>query len=160
MEQSHYSSKNPPTQSVHKVLAASYLTYFLLCSLGLFLGIFFPLHFSMLYATFFAVLCFGVGPFLMLWAQYTSHRFEILKRETGQIQFKKGPYRFLRNPTQLGLVILVLGYALVTGTAILFVTTGVAYIISNVFFKKHEEIMESRYGTHYSSYKASVKKVL
>jgi protein-S-isoprenylcysteine O-methyltransferase Ste14 len=96
----------------------------------------------------------------MIWAQYTSHRFEIIKQQTGELHFNRGPYKYLRNPTQLGLVILVLGYAFATGTAMLFVTTGVAYIISNFFFKKHEEILESRYGAAYAAYKASVKKIL
>jgi len=148
------------TPSVHRVLATSYLTYFMLCSVGLFLGIFFPLHFSVPHALFFAVVCFAAGPTLMIWAQYTSHRFEIVKQQTGELHFNRGPYRYLRNPTQLGLVILVLGYAFATGTALLFVTTGVAYIISNVFFKKHEAILESRYGDSYKAYKSSVRKIL
>jgi protein-S-isoprenylcysteine O-methyltransferase Ste14 len=108
----------------------------------------------------FGSICFGAGPLLMIWAQYTSHRFEMIKQKTGELHFNRGPYRYLRNPTQLGLVILVLGYACVTGTAILFVTTGVAYIISNFFFKKHEAILESRYGDAYTTYKTSVKKIL
>ena len=152
--------ENQKTPSVHKVLATSYLTYFSLCSVGLFLGIFFPLHFSVPHALLFSVICFGVGPLLVIWAQATSHRFEIVKQQTGELQFNRGPYRFLRNPTQFGLVVLVLGYAFATGTAMLFVTTGIAYIISNVFFKKHEAILESRYGAPYAAYKASVKKIL
>ncbi len=152
--------ENQRKPSVHRVLATSYLTYFLLCSFGLFLGIFFPLHFSVPHAVVFANICFFIGPVLMIWAQYTSHRFEIVKQQTGELHFNRGPYKYLRNPTQLGLVVLVLGYAFATSTAILFVTTGVAYIISNFFFKKHEEILESRYGAAYTAYKASVKKIL
>lgn len=152
--------ENQRTPSVHRVLATSYLNYFILCSFGLFLGIFFPLHFSVPHAMLFGSICFGAGPLLMIWAQYTSHRFEMIKQKTGELHFNRGPYRYLRNPTQLGLVILVLGYACVTGTAILFVTTGVAYIISNFFFKKHEAILESRYGDAYTTYKTSVKKIL
>jgi protein-S-isoprenylcysteine O-methyltransferase Ste14 len=148
------------SQSVHKVLATSYLTYFLLCSLGLFLGIFFPLHFSVPNSLTFAVICFGLGPALMIWAQYTSHRFEIIKQKTGELHFSKGPYRYLRNPTHLGLVILVLGYAFATETAMLFATTGLAYIISNFFFRRHEQILEFRYGEPYKNYKSSVRKIL
>lgn len=96
----------------------------------------------------------------MIWAQITSHLFEKVKAQTGVVCFDKGPYRYLRNPTQLGLVILVLGYAFATGTAMLFITAGVAYIISNIFFRKHESILEDKYGETYMKYKASVKKVL
>lgn len=147
-------------QSVHRVLAQSYLAYFLLCLLGLFLGLFFPMQFSVPHARLFAILCFGVGPALIVWAQLTSRRFEIVKEQTGQAQFNRGPYRYLRNPTQLGLVILVAGYAFASGTAILFVTAGGAYLISNIFFRKHESILEDRYGQPYKEYKTSVPKIM
>lgn len=146
--------------SVHIILAESYLAYFILCSIGLFLDTFFPFNINIPYATVLAVVFFAVGPLLILWAQYTSHRFEIIKKQTGQPQFNRGPYRYLRNPTQLGLVILVGGYALVSSASMLFVATGVAYLISNVFFKKHELILESRYGEPYKEYKSSVPKIM
>ena len=147
-------------QSVHKVLAHSYLAYFLLCSFGLFLGLFFPIRFSVPHADLFAVICFGVGPLLILWAQMSSHKFEVVKQDIGAIRFTRGPYRYLRNPTQLGLVILVLGYAFVSQSAMLFVTIGVSYLISNIFFKKHESILEHRYGERYTQYKAKTPKIL
>ncbi len=147
-------------QSVHKVLAQSYLAYFLLCIVGIFLGLFIPIRFSIPHAETFAAVFFIVGPLLIFWAQQTSRRFEVIKEKTGKPQFNRGPYRFLRNPTQLGLVILVAGYACASGTAILFITSVVAYIISNTFFKRHEAILESRYGDAYRQYKATVHKVL
>ncbi len=146
--------------AVHRVLATSYLAYFLFCSLGLFLGLFLPVNFFVSHNSFWAIICFVVGPLFIFWAQVTSYKFEVIKKKTGQLAFKRGPYRILRNPTQLGLLILVLGYAFATQTAILFLSTATAYIISNVFFRKHESILESRYGDSYKSYKASVKKVL
>ncbi|MDQ5931166.1 MAG: hypothetical protein QG674_332 [Patescibacteria group bacterium] len=147
-------------KSVHRTLAKSYLGYFLLCSLGLFLGIFFPMQFYIPHSQTFAILGFVLGPVLIIWAQTTSHRFEITKQQTGQLVFNRGPYRFLRNPTQLGLVMLVAGYAFASHTAILFVSVGVAYIISNIFFKKHEQILESRYGEPYKEYRSSVPKIM
>ncbi len=148
------------TPSVHVVLAKSYLTYFLLCSFGLFFDIFFPVTVYVPKPTFLAIVCFTIGPLLILWAQYTSHKFEIIKKQTGELKFNKGPYKFLRNPTQLGLVILVGGYTLVTQAGTLFIATGLAYIISNVFFRKHESILESKYGQPYQEYKSSVPKVM
>lgn len=147
-------------KSVHKTLAKSYLAYFLLCSLGLFLGVFFPMQFFVPHSQTFALIGFIIGPILIVWAQMTSHKFEIIKQKTGRPVFNRGPYRFFRNPTQLGLVMLVAGYAFASHTAILFVTAGVAYIISNIFFKEHEEILESRYGEPYKEYKSSVPKIM
>lgn len=152
--------ENQSNQSVHVVLAQSYLVYFILCAVGLFLEMFFPMRFYVPHATLLAVICFAVGPLLMLWAQYTSHRFEKIKQEIGAPVFHRGPYRYLRNPTQLGLLILVLGYALISGAAMLFVATGVAYLLSNIFFRKHESILETKYGAPYQAYKSSVRKIM
>lgn len=148
------------TPSVHKVLATSYITYFMFCSLGLFLSIFFPIKFSIPNQALFGIISFGLGPLLIFWAQYTSYRFEIIKKQTGQIVFAKGPYRYFRNPTQIGLLFLVLGYAFVTKTLMLFIATFVSYLVSNFFFKKHEQILEDRYGEDYLKYKQKVNKVL
>jgi protein-S-isoprenylcysteine O-methyltransferase Ste14 len=147
-------------KSVHRTLAKSYLVYFILCSLGLFLGVFFPMQFFIPHSQTFAVIGFILGPVLIIWAQTTSHRFELTKQQTGTLVFNRGPYRFLRNPTQFGLVMLVAGYAFASHTAILFVITALAYVISNVFFRKHEQILESRYGEPYKSYKSSVPKIM
>ncbi len=146
--------------SVHVVLAQSYLAYFVLCLFGLFFDIFFPVTIYIPHSTVFAVICFAVGPLLILWAQYTSHRFEIIKKKVGEPQFNRGPYRYLRNPTQLGLVILVGGYALVSQAGTLFIATGLAYLISNIFFRKHEAILESKYGEPYQLYKQAVRKIM
>jgi protein-S-isoprenylcysteine O-methyltransferase Ste14 len=146
--------------SVHVVLAKSYLTYFLLCSFGLFLETFFPLTIPVPQSVTLAVICFAVGPLLILWAQITSHRYHLVRKETDQIRFDFGPYRFLRNPTHLGLLILVGGYTLVTQAAMLFVVTGVAYIISNIFFRKYEILLENTHGDIYKTYKSSVRKIM
>lgn len=148
------------TQSVHKVLAKSYLAYYMLCTIGLCLSAFFPISFFVPQGALLAKVCFFVGPSLIVWAQITSGKFEKIKLLTGELRFKCGPYRFLRNPTQLGLVILVLGYSFATQTAMLFITTGVAYLISNIFFRRHELLLELKYGTPYKEYKSSVRKVL
>lgn len=146
--------------SVHRVLASSYMTYLLLCTFGLFADMFFPFRINVPEGKILAIVFLSAGPLLIAWAQYTSHTFEKIKQKVGQPQFLRGPYRYLRNPTQLGLLLLVAGYALATGALMLFLATVLAYVISNVFFRKHETILESRYGDAYRDYKSSVKKVL
>jgi protein-S-isoprenylcysteine O-methyltransferase Ste14 len=152
--------EKPTNQSVHFVLAQSYLVFFILCSFGLFLDMIFPFIIPLPNSKIFTIFCFATGPLLILWAQYTSYHFESLKKETGQTVFNKGPYAYMRNPTQFGLVILVGGYAFATNAAMLFITAGISYIVSNVFFKKHESILDSRYGESYKDYKSSVPKVM
>lgn len=120
----------------------------------------FPLRLVVPENTALTIVCFILGPLLIAWAQYTSYTFEKIKEKTGQFIFHRGPYKILRNPTQLGLLILVTGYALATGAVFLFLSTIASYLISNIFFKKHEQILEARYGDEYRSYKEKVKKVL
>ncbi|MBP6858086.1 MAG: isoprenylcysteine carboxylmethyltransferase family protein [Candidatus Pacebacteria bacterium] len=147
-------------KSVHKILASSYLSYFLLILGGLFFDIFFPLKFSFPNGQVLTIIFFAVGPALILWAQHSSHKFEKIKEKTGSLSFGTGPYKYLRNPTQLGLVILVAGYAFASGAAVLFIAVGIAYLISNIFFRKHESVLEARYGEHYSKYRDSVRKII
>ena len=147
-------------QSAHRILAHSYLTYFLLCSFGLFLETFFPLTISVPQGDTFATICFIVGPLLILWAQYISYKYQVIRKETGEPKFNLGPYKYLRNPTHLGLLILVGGYTLVSKAAMLFIVTGVAYIISNIFFRKYERLLESRHKDLYKTYKSSVPKIM
>lgn len=146
--------------SVHVVLAHSYLTYFILCSVGLFLETFFPLTIPVPQSATLAVICFLVGPLLILWAQLTSYKYQIVRKETGQSQFNLGPYKYMRNPTHLGLLILVGGYTLVSQAAMLFIVTGLAYLISNVFFRKYEVLLEHKHGENYKSYRSSVRKIM
>ncbi len=147
-------------RSVHRALAQSYLSYYLFSVIGLFADVLYPVRLFAPEHSYLAIVFFVLGPLLIVWAQYTSFLFEKRKQETGHPQFKRGPYRFIRNPTQMGLLLLVTGYALATGAVMLFVATVLAYLCSNIFFYKHEHILEERYGSEYQTYKQEVKKIL
>lgn len=110
------------------------------------------------HATTIAIICFGVGPMLIWWAQATS-RISKATPEKGPY-FKRGPYQFLRNPTHLGLVILVAGYTVVSGSVIFLAITLIGYIISNHFFAQYEKVLHMIYGDTYSTYKKNVPKIL
>lgn len=148
------------TPSVHRVLANSYMTYLLLCTFGLFADVLFPVRLAIPEGKTMALIFLILGPLFIAWAQYTSFTFEKVKEETGSPVFLRGPYKYFRNPTQIGLLFLVAGYALVTGAIMLFLATVLSYVISNVFFRKHEAILEARYGEKYKEYKSSVNKIL
>lgn len=144
--------------TIHEVLAKSYLTYFLASIIGLFIDSFLEVPITVPFATVAAVVCFAVGPLLIAWAQYTS------RQEKNGVEpshyFTRGPYRFVRNPTHLGLLILVAGYTFVSGSLVFFFTTLIGYIISNGFFSKYETLLSLKYGEHYDTYKTTVKKIL
>ncbi len=149
--------------NVHEVLAQSYLSFLVLCILGLFFDTFFPMKIHLSFAVPLGITFFALGPLLMFWAQYASRHFA-RTRESGvaitQSLFRFGPYKYLRNPTHIGLSLLVWGYALISSSSMLFVTTFLATLVSNYFFRKHEQLLVQKYGEAYKQYRAAVPLIM
>lgn len=152
--------KKPYKLTAHHFLALSYIAYFICIAGGIGLSVFFPLRIHIPGANIFAFICFVGGPLLILWAQSASFVFEKHKREHGVISFSFGPYKFLRNPTQLGLGMLIIGYVFILQSATVFAAVLLSYLIGNYFYKKHESLLEQKYGKNYKEYKSHVNKVL
>ncbi|HSE56829.1 MAG TPA: methyltransferase [Candidatus Paceibacterota bacterium] len=153
--------QRPPEQpqTVHEVLARSYLWFLILCSAGLFFDLFFPLYISLPHAQTLGTILLVGAPVLILWAQSASYRFAQERERRASVteaMFMYGPYKFLRNPTHIGLTLLIWGYAFVTSSELLFITTLAATLISNWYFRKHEVLLEEKYGEPYRRYRASV----
>lgn len=150
-------------KTVHEVLAHSYLSFFIFCLLGLFLDLVFPLTFTIPHVWTYAALCLVVGPIIIIWAQRASHAFNrdrIIGLPVTTNSFARGPYKFVRNPTHIGIVLLVLGYAILTNSAILFAMTLLAVLISNRKFRQHEKILERKYGEVYKQYQRNVHTIM
>jgi protein-S-isoprenylcysteine O-methyltransferase Ste14 len=148
---------NTETSAIHYTLAKSYLVYFLVSAVGLFADSFITYSFVIPYNKIIAIICFVLGPLLILWAQYTSRH---SRNNPTHLFFHKGPYKYLRNPTHLGLLILIAGYAIVSMSPIFFAVTLIGYIISNHYYKKYESVLEKMHGDVYQSYKTNVNKIL
>lgn len=146
--------------TIHTTLARSYIAYFLFSLLGLLADSLIHFDVSVPYGNSIALACFILGPMLMFWAQATSNVFHPTSRDTQQTYFMRGPYRYMRNPTHLGIVILVIGYAAVSGSIIFLAITILGYVVSNTFFKRYEKIAAEQYGEQYSHYKSDVPKIL
>ncbi len=146
------------TPSVHVTLAQSYLVYFVCSIIGLFIDTFvgFGIHLS--YANPITLACFVVGTLLILWAQATSRRYSA--EQAVGAYFYRGPYRYMRNPTHLGMVFLVTGYTLVSGSIFFFLITIIGYVVSNILFHKYEAILDRTYGKEYKDYQKTVPKIL
>ncbi|MBY0328774.1 hypothetical protein K2Q02_01635 [Patescibacteria group bacterium] len=145
---------------LHTTLARSYFAYYLFSIVGLLadsiIGFDAPIRFGQTIA----ISCFILGPLLIVWAQRTSSHFRQRGEDTQHPYFIHGPYRLMRNPTHLGLVILVTGYAAISGSAIFLCLTVLGYIVSNMLFKRYELIITEKYGDHYTEYKKKVPKIL
>ncbi len=139
--------------SIQINLAHSYLAYFAFSLLGLFADTFWGFGTPLYHGEAIALMCFILGPLLIYWAQSTS------STQSDLPYFVRGPYQYLRNPTHIGIVILVAGYTAVSGSIAFLVVTIIGYIISNVFFKKYESLLHKEYGELYKNYKKIVPKI-
>jgi protein-S-isoprenylcysteine O-methyltransferase Ste14 len=144
------------TTSIHTTLARSYLIYFICSIVGLFADMVVRFTIVLPYAHTIAIACFGLGALLIAWAQYTSRH---AKQHQGRPYFLRGPYTLMRNPTHLGMVILVLGYTVVSGSVIFCAVTLVGYLISNVLFRRYESQLKSTYDGAYEDYQSKVPKI-
>lgn len=145
---------------LHSTLARSYLSYFIFSFIGLFIDSFIKLDYHIKHGDTLTLVCFVVGSFFIFWAQYTSRHLAKGIGTAPSPYFHSGPYRLMRNPTHLGIVMLVAGYTIVSGSIIFLFITMMGYLVSNVFFRKYESILRDTYGDDYQQYKSKVPKIL
>lgn len=73
----------------------------------------------------------------------------------------QGPYRYLRNPMILGVIILLFGEAVVLSSYGIAILAGVFFILNTAYFVFFEEpSLEERFGEAYRRYKANVPRWL
>jgi len=103
-----------------------------------------------------------VGSFLLvLYARFVFHR-----RDTTIKPFEKsnqlitnGIYRISRNPIYLGMVIFLVGSAMLFGTASPWIVIPVyPWLISRIFIRVEESMLEEGFGGEYRQYKSQVRR--
>jgi protein-S-isoprenylcysteine O-methyltransferase Ste14 len=73
----------------------------------------------------------------------------------------RGSYRFTRNPMYVGVLVLIVGQALLLGREILLVWAAAAWLIFQLFLVLHEEPeLRRRFGAEYEDYCARVRRWL
>ena len=73
----------------------------------------------------------------------------------------QGPYRVSRNPIYLGMVIGLIGVAMLLGSVTPFlVIPAFAYLIDRRFVRVEEAQLEQTFGSEYASYRARVRRWL
>lgn len=148
---------DPKRRSVHRVLAHSYFTTLGFFLLGAALDIFFgwkimdeeiigPAGLGFLVA----------GTALVFWAQYSSHKF--VKENITSDSFRRGPYRFTRNPTHWGLFLVLLGFGLAWNALFVIIFTVISlFVTKTIFLKQEEAILAEKYGAPYLEYKQATR---
>jgi protein-S-isoprenylcysteine O-methyltransferase Ste14 len=72
---------------------------------------------------------------------------------------ERGSYRFVRSPMYLGVILLILGQALLLGREILFAWAVAAWLIFTGFLVFYEEPqLRGRFGASYDDYRRRVKR--
>ena len=105
------------------------------------------------------VLGFG----LMIWAWKLFHHrgTAVCPFEASTHFVREGPYRFTRNPMYLGMTLILLGIALVSGTPPVFLAPLAFFFTVHLAFIPYEEKkMEETFGEAYRDYKRRVRRWL
>ncbi len=73
----------------------------------------------------------------------------------------QGMYQLTRNPMYLGMVMILLGIALLFGTLTPFIMIPIfVWLIQTIFIKNEEIVMERTFGNEYREYKERVRRWL
>ncbi|MBW2146095.1 MAG: isoprenylcysteine carboxylmethyltransferase family protein [Deltaproteobacteria bacterium] len=103
----------------------------------------------------------GCGLFLWIWATYSQWKFgrgtPVLATPTAQLVIK-GPYRFTRNPIQLGTMLLYAGLGLLQQSYCIALVSLVLYGSAGSWYnmKLEEKELLARFGEEYHWYRSQV----
>lgn len=102
-----------------------------------------------------------LGIFLNLWADqiFKKERTTVKPNETPGQMIVKGPFKVSRNPMYLGMVLGLLGIAILLDSAISFLFPILfVLIIERKFIPVEEQALEKRFGKEYLNYKKRVRR--
>jgi protein-S-isoprenylcysteine O-methyltransferase Ste14 len=106
------------------------------------------------------VLLLATGTMLWLWGRWTMGRHHTSSDPTRapSALLDDGPYRFSRNPTYLGLVVVFLGAAVAFNSAWLLAFTE--FFLADRQVRREESYLKSRFGQAYIDYRSRVRRWL
>ena len=142
----------------HYLLTNSYMAYLFAIITGIILDTIFPIKiFGGQEYQYFGFSLIVISSVLIYWAQRTTNK---TKKQIvdGKRNFDRGPYKYSRNPTYLGLLLATLGFGLMIGSFFIFVIVIVIFFINKlIFLPREERLLERIYGQNYLDYKKKVR---
>jgi len=70
----------------------------------------------------------------------------------------KGPYRYVRNPMIIAVIIIIIGEGFLFGSFFILIYSGVFFIINTLYITLREEkYVEKRFGREFLEYKENVR---
>lgn len=109
------------------------------------------------------ILFIGAGIWLNIWADrlFKQKKTTVKPFEKSSFLIEEGPFTFSRNPMYLGMVIILLGEAVLLGSIIPFIITVAFFILlSVVFIPDEENALEGDFGQGFIEYKKRVRRWL
>lgn len=148
---------NIKRQSIHKILAHSHAVQFILFLFSVFLDMIFKIRiFENFSLTSMGVSILILGSVLIFWAQHTSHHLK--KENITKESFRRGPYRYVKNPTNFGIFFMILGFGIIANSFFVILFSFISsLIIKFVYLNKEEKILTTKYGAPYLEYRKSVR---
>lgn len=140
------------------MLPPTYFGLLLLVTLG---GFFSPFRFVEAPFTYLGLVPIALGVVLNLWADaLLKKRATTVKPDKKPTSFEEGgPFAVSRHPMYLGMALILLGTAMVTGCLMVSATSLVfAYVMEKRFIPIEEGNMEKAFGKKYLDYKEKVGK--
>lgn len=100
-----------------------------------------------------------LGSILVYWAQSTTKTTKgEFNKERDTNFFLRGPYKYTRNPTNLGLTVMSIGLGFLINSFFSIVFIVFTYLISRfIFIKRQDAILAERYGSIFTDYKSKVR---
>ena len=145
-------------QNIHKILANSHAMQFVLFLFGVFLDFIFKIKIlpSSILVAGAGIIFLIFGSILIFWAQHTS--LHLSKENITKESFSKGPYRYVKNPTNFGIFFMILGFGIIANSFFVILFDFISSLIAKfVFLNKEEKILTAKYGAPYLEYRKSVR---
>jgi len=103
-----------------------------------------------------AILLIGAGISLRIWAlTYLRHYFSeliVIRRDHKLIT--TGPYRYVRHPLHVGLLVQILGFALIAGSWWVYMLAAVSVLVALPRELSEEKTLEAHFGQEYRIYRS------
>ncbi len=104
---------------------------------------------------------FIVGSAMTVWSDwlFKKYRTTVKPYEKPNVLVIKGPYKFSRNPMYLGMELILIGFAMILGTIVSFISP-VLYVllIQKLFIVNEEKNLETEFGREFLRYKSRVRR--
>ena len=146
----------------HKIIPPVYffLTILVMAALHYWFPLYQLLHPPFSYSGTLLVLA---GFIIVLWSAFLFNRAgtPIRPFEESTQLVSAGMYRFTRNPMYLGMVLILMGIAILLGSLSPFILIPFfIYLIQSVFIVHEESMLEERFGDEYRAFKRKVRRWL